>query len=167
LKAWNGTLRSRLFSCDLGPTTTPVAKLVQKPSVFTLARVEQLSQLFRLTTQPPERLQAFTDLDIRAMLLDNSEAATQTVEDNCSTLSSKTSAAPKLGMRIDDSVGLRSVLWTVPRLCLDGELFGDVKRIGLRKFSPEMPWHPSPASGTCSFLISLFGRFPHGVPLPK
>ena len=64
-------------------------------------RVEQLSQWFRLATQPPERLQAFTEPDIRAMLLDDSEADTQTVEDNCSTLSSETSAAPKLGMRVD------------------------------------------------------------------
>tara|TARA_R110002074_G_scaffold40814_5_gene108848 strand:+ start:4275 stop:4547 length:273 start_codon:yes stop_codon:yes gene_type:complete len=60
-----------------------------------------LSQLFRLAAQPSERLQEFTDLDIRVMLLDDSEAGTQTVEDNCSTLSSKTSAAPQLGMRID------------------------------------------------------------------
>ncbi|WP_461505569.1 hypothetical protein [Rhodopirellula baltica] len=101
MKAWNGTLRSRLFSCDPGPTTTPFDKLVQKRSVFTLARVEQLSQLFRLAAQPSEQLQAFTELDIRAVLFDDSEADTQTVEDNCSTLSSKTSAAPQLGMRID------------------------------------------------------------------
>ncbi|EMB17226.1 hypothetical protein RE6C_02048 [Rhodopirellula europaea 6C] len=41
-----------------------------------------MSQLFRLATQPPERLQAFTELDIRAVLFDDSEAGTQTVEDN-------------------------------------------------------------------------------------
>jgi hypothetical protein len=60
--------------------------------------------LFRLATQPSERFQAFTDLDVRAMLLDDPEAGTQTVEDNCSTLSSKTSAAPQLGMRVDQRV---------------------------------------------------------------